>query len=204
MARFEEDLHTTGQEDYSGESKPNCTKMFVTLLLSPTNGWRKLRNSGVSPADFEQQLFYPILALIAICQFIILFYVPTTPIALVLQKAIVSFVSLFASYFAVLAAAHVVLPPKAAEKASTKFFRVYVAASISCLAFGFMLSLLAPQMAVIFWLGLIYTLYIVCRGVKYLHVPNNERTATNVVCCFMICGFPMVIYAVFYLMLPPV
>lgn len=184
--------------------KYNCTRLFLGLLLSPNNGWRKMRNAKVIPADFEQQVFYPLLALTAVCQFLILFYQPTTPISSVLQSAIVGFVAVFAGYFAALAAAHVFLPPKASEKSGSPFFRVFIAASMATLDTGFLLSLIAPQMKVILWLGLIYSLYVACRGVKYLHVPHNERVATSILVCVMVCGLPAAVYALFTLLMPTV
>lgn len=182
----------------------NSTKLFIGLLLSPTLGWRNLRNSKVLPSTFEQQTFYPILAITAVCSFLTLIYEPTTPIARILQNAIAAFVSIFAAYFAAIGCAKTVLPPEASKKASTCFFRVFIAASMATLDTGYMLSIIAPQLRILFWLGLIYTLYIVCKGVKYLHVPENERLATSVICCLLVCALPAVIFAVFTMIMPGV
>lgn len=199
------DKETQLRNESNSDREPksySCTRLFLELLLSPNNGWRKIRNAKVVPADFEQQLFYPLLALTAVCQFLILFYYPATPLTEVIQSAIVGFVAVFAGYFAALAAAHVFLPPKASEKSGSPFFRVFIAASMATLDVGYLLSLVAPQMKVILWLGLIYTLYVVCRGVKYLHVPHNERFATSILACVMVCGLPSAVYALFTLLMP--
>lgn len=175
----------------------NCTRLFIRLLLSPNNGWRRLKVDDVDPADFERQLFYPLLALTALFQFFILFYDPRVPIADILRSAIVGFVSMFGAYFATLAACSTLMPPKASEKAKRPFFRVFVSASLSVFDIGYLISLVAPQLAIVLWLGIIYTLYIVCRGIKYLHLPHNERAAASVVGCILIVGLPTAIFALF-------
>lgn len=182
----------------------NCTRLFLRLLLAPTTGWRKIRNMRVVPSDFERQLFYPLLALTAVCRFLTLLYDPTTPRASVLQNAIIGFVSVFCAYFAVLAMARPLLPPEASKKVGSPFFKVFVAGTLSVLDTGYMLSLLAPRMQLILLLGTIYTLYVACRGVKYLHVPLKERFATSVVVCMLVVGLPAGIYLLFTLMMPTI
>lgn len=191
-------------EEIREPEKRNCTRMFAMFLLSPNNGWKKFRNSKVTAQEFEQQTFYPLLALTAVLQFLILIYYPAIPISQVLQNAIVGFVSIFASYFAVLSIAPSILPGKVFEKSNSKFFRVFVGVSMATFDFAYLISLIAPRLRVLFWLGLIFTLYVICRGVKYLHVPQRERLTTNIMACVLICGLPLAIYAIFTLILPPV
>lgn len=207
MAPSTTDKDKKNSEGLSGKNEGrsySCTRLFIELLLSPNNGWRKIRNSKILPADFERQVLYPLLALTAVCQFFILFYNPSTPISAVLQDAIVAFVAVFAGYFAVLALSRTMLPPDAARKSASKFFRVYVAASLATLDLAYMITLIAPKFNVILWLGVIYTLYIVCRGVKYLHVPQNERLGTSIMACVMVCGLPSAIFALLSFMMPSV
>ncbi len=192
-----------GMGSTSGGGKSyNCTRLFFELLLSPNNGWRKIRNYKVSPEEFERQLFYPLLALTAVCQFFQLIYEPSTPIANILQKSILGFVSIFSGYFAALGIARIILPPKASEKVSTHFFRVFIAASMATLDMGYLISLLAPQLDIVLWLGIIYTFYIVCRGVKYLHVPHKERFATSVLSCVLVFFLPSLIYGLLTYLMP--
>lgn len=182
----------------------NSLTLFLKLLLSPNNGWRKLRACCVNPADFERSLFYPLLALTAVLQFLALIYNPHIPIASILQRAIMGFVSMFASYFAILAISRSLMPPKASEKAQTPFFRVFAAASLSVLDTGYMLSLIAPQARVLLWFGFIYTLNIVCRGVKFLHLPHKERMPASIVACILTVGLPIAIYTLFSILMPSI
>lgn len=180
----------------------NCTKHFLMLLISPNSGWKRIKSSKISPADFERKLFYPLLALTALLQFCVWIYEPATAISDILRSAIVGFVSMFGAYFATIAVSSVLMPPHAAEKSRTPFFRVFTAVSLSVFDMAYLISLISPRLEVVMWFGLIYTLYIVCRGVKYLHLPQNERNAASIVACILIVGIPIAIYVLFTLLMP--
>lgn len=194
--------NSTGNQQTA--SKSVCLKYFLRLLLSPNNGWKKLYTCNISSTIFERQLFYPLLALTAVCQFLTLLYTPETSISSILQRAIIGFVSMFASNFAILAVARTLMPPTASQKSTSPFFKVFVVNSLCIYNLCYLLSLLAPQAKVLLVLGSIYTLYTVYKGIKYLHLPHDERIPASVVACILIVGLPTIIYSLLNFLMPTV
>ena len=181
----------TSPEKATSAAGPNYFLLFVQLLVSPNSGWRRIKGVKADPARFATNIFYRLLALMAIARFCVLIPKPDTSVALILQHAVIAFVSFFGSYFGSYALCCAVLPPVARDKMRTPYGKVLVAAGFSVLALGYTLSLIAPHLEALLWLGALYSLYIICRGVKFLHVPHSDSVAT----CTVICAFNIIMPA---------
>ncbi len=179
-------------------------KIFLLLLLSPNSGWKKLKKSGLLPDVYARQLFYPLLALTAVVQFAALFYDSEVTVSGILQQAIVAFVAFFTAYFAICVLAKAVTPPASCAKIDSTFGKIYILTALSVLDVSYLLSIIAPQLTILLPLGALYSVYVTCRGVKFLHVPYKESTITAVIMSILVVGIPATFYFLLSALLPQV
>lgn len=169
--------NSTEQKSRSSAKGNSPFLLFLRLLISPNSGWRRIKGAKTDPQAFASIVFYRLLALMCLAQFCVLFHEPDKSISLIIQHAIIAFVAFFGAYFACYAISCAVLPPTSRAKMSGPFGRILVLGGMSVFLLGYILSLLAPNLDVLLWLGAFYSMYIVCRGVKFLRVPSRESVA---------------------------
>lgn len=170
--------------------KPDLFSLLFKVMFGPVEGWKAVRRSRVTVEQAQQGCFYPLVALVAIGRFAELFYAPRTPLSDVVVAALSAFVSFFAGYFCIMILLQAILPAKCLDSAGRDFSKVFVTMSLSTLCvFCFALEVLPTLWAVLVFLPL-WTVYIVCKGVRFFKFPGNREIRYTALVCLLIVAVP--------------
>lgn len=161
-----------------------------------------MKNAAYSSYFFARNLFFPLLALMAVSRFALLIYDPDETLVHCLQMAICLFVSGFAGYYSIVALARSFLPSVAREKIDSPFGKVYVMTCMSVLALAISVLELVPGLGVIFIVVPIYASYLMVKGVRFLRVPRHEEMPVAILMTLLILAVPMVIFFILEWLMP--
>ena len=107
--------------------------------------------------------------------------------------AVISFMSLFFGYFCILIILKMVMPKYIAEEFNSSFGKVSILISLSSLSLFFMLMELFPMLwAVLIFLPL-WTVYLICRGIRFFKFPEQHEIGYTGLLCLVIVGVPVLI-----------
>jgi len=174
--------------------RENPWMAFVRVILTPVHGWKRLKSSQISPEVFASRVYYPLLALIAAATFMDIPYGIDSDISSILQTAIALFVSFFITYFAIPALSNVLLGKTSGEKISSGFGKNLILCTLSSLALMYLIYELCPVLEPILFFAPIYTVYLICRGVKMLRLPDSRSLPAIFVISLFEIGLPYIIY----------
>lgn len=183
--------------------RPGVWMPFLHLLIAPRLGWRDIKAARFRVEDYARTLFYPLLALMAACRFVDMFYFHDAHTGTLLQKALAAFVAGFAGYHLVCLLARTILPAAGRIKIAKAFGHIYILTVMSVLAVTMTLSELLPWLGAMLIVLPIYAAYIMVKGVRLLRVPDEERTLTAVIMTMLCMGVPSIIYFLLELVMPP-
>lgn len=175
---------------------------FLYLLVAPISGWKRIKNAGYSPDYYARNLFFPLLALMALLQFLSLIYNSEATLARTLQVAICLFVAGFAGYYSVIVLARTFLPIEARVKMESRFGKIYVMTCLSTLILCMIVFESIPGIGTIFIVAPIYCTYLMVKGIRFLRVPENEITPVTILLLLLILGAPMAIFLMLELLMP--
>lgn len=174
------------------------------ILLTPVEGWKKLKRSRFSPEKFASNCFYPLIALASVGVFAKMFYGETGALSGLLVEAIVIFISLFLGYFSVLLAGRFFLPSDCRICLEKPFGKVFVMASMSTLALFMTFYEILPMLQPVLCFLPLWTIYSISRGIRFLRIPANRQATCTVIVSFMVIGLPVLIGWLFTEFLPAV
>lgn len=175
---------------------------LLYLLVAPLSGWKRIKNAGYSSYFFARNLFFPLLAFMAISRFASLLYNPDETLVRTLQMSISLFVAGFAGYYTIVALARTFLPPVARDKIERPFGKIYVMTCLSVLALAVSVLELVPGLGVIFIVVPIYASYLMVKGVRFLRVPKEEEMPVAILMTLLMLAVPMVIYFILEWLMP--
>lgn len=168
-------------------------KLLLIMLSNPTEGWKKVRREKVTVESAQMNCFYPLLALMAISHFASMFYNSRLLVSEILVEAVTSFVGYFAGYFLIIILLKALLPSNAGKSIDTDFGKVFVILNLSSLCIFFTAMELLPMLwAVLIFLPL-WTVYAICRGVRFFKFPEDKSITCTGLICLLIIGVPSLI-----------
>lgn len=167
--------------------------LLLEILFNPVVGWKSLRRAKITAETMQSECFYPLIAILAVSEFAQLFYSSSVTLSEVLIDAVVSFVSFFAGYYCIMLALELFLPKEAWVRFNTEFGKVFVLIALSTLCLFFIAIELLP----ILWSLLIFlplwTVYVICRGVRFFIFPENCKLRSTIILCLLTIGVPSLI-----------
>ncbi len=185
-----------GGDDSDDDEKgagPSAFLLMLKVLASPLEGWKSIRRSGLKPEKVARDCFYPLCAVVAVCQFMAFFYDVETTVTKVLVNACVAFVSVFFSYFLVIVASQFLMPKGAKEAMQTPFAKVFVMVALSTLCLFYIIYELLPMFEAIIVFFPLWTVYIICQGSRFLKFPAARSTTSLLILCLLIVGVPIIL-----------
>ena len=198
------EIHDDDQNDGKPERKPEKPKMRPTawrlmleVLSNPIEGWKSIRRNRLTPVQVQSECFYPMVAMVAITEFAVLYYQPDASLSKGIVDALCGFVSVFFSYFAISVCAKILMPGEARHSLDTPFGKVFLMIALSTLCFFYSLLNLLPMLEPLLVFLPLWTVYIVCRGVRFLKFPKEREHTATALLCLMIVGMPSLIGWIF-------
>ena len=190
------------EDKEEGEDEENETKeikkrsafsLLFSIMFQPVEGWKSLRRSGTTAESMQSGLFYPILALLALGNFVDYFYSVNVSLSVVVTKAVIAFVSFFFAYFCLPVILTWLLPKNMAEKFDSNYGKCYFLTGLSTLAmFSFITELLPMIWPILIFLP-IWTLYLMFKGVRFFHFQENREMRFFILSGMGVIGLPLLI-----------
>lgn len=187
-----EDIEDNDEEgdDDRHHSRTPAFLMMLHSLISPIEGWKSIRRSGISSEEFASGCFYPLVALASLSEFAKLLYGEDVSLSMLLIDALLVFLAFFLGYFGALFLGRIIVPG-GSEIFEKNFGRIFVMNSMATLALFFVLLLSLPMLEPVLVFLPLWTVYVVCRGVKFLRFkPGSETLSTGIV-SLLIIGMPL-------------
>lgn len=198
-------------EDEEGEENPDdsandsISSPFLSMLrvlLAPVEGWKVIRRKKLSVERAQAECFYPLLAILAVSNFISYVYVPRITLSQIIVAGVVDFVSFFFGYFCIMIFLKTILPSVNRKVIDSEFGKVFVVISLSSLALFWLITNLLPMIwAILIFLPL-WTIYIICRGIRFFNIPERGTLRFTVFVTSSIIGFPYGIYFLLGYLMP--
>ncbi len=205
MAEDKEDFQSRagGEHPDEGSAKgASPFKLMCGILAGPVQGWKRVKRSGIGVQEVLSRLFYPMTAFAAFSRFADLFYDANAVLSRVIVDCVVTFIAFFFSFFAIPLVAKWILPIDCTGWTEKDFGKEFTAYSLSTLALFCGLYVLLPMIEPILVFLPLWTIYVICRGVRFLRVPEDRETLVSILMSVMTTGFPIVIGWLFYKILP--
>lgn len=182
----------------------NLLMMFFRLFISPIDGWKKIKGASINVDLLCRKLFYPLIAIVSLAEFIQIFYNVDITVSSALQNAIITFVSFFLSYYTILFCADFIFKPEVRAKVTSNFGKIFIVMNLLSLILFYFIYEIFPIAGPILVFTPIYTIYLIIKGIKYLRIPVDNTNHTSVILISLIIGLPMLIHYLFSLIMPTV
>lgn len=200
----EEGINPAGSLDSTGGDgggNPVAILLMFRTLLTPVDGWKALKRVHFSPDKFASACFYPLTALASVSQFAELLYGADTPLSTLIVSALRVFMSFFLGYFLILLVGKVLI--KGSKSVfDSEFGKIFVMDSLSSLAVFYSLILFLPMLEPVLVFLPLWTIYAICRGVRFLRLPSDSVTIATCLLSLIIIGMPLVVGWLFSLVIP--
>ncbi|MDE6009287.1 MAG: hypothetical protein K2G90_08785 [Muribaculaceae bacterium] len=183
---------------------PNLFLLLFKVMLNPIEGWKSIRRSKVTAEELQRGCFSPLLGLLAISQFVELFFSSRITLANAIEDAVISFVSFFMGYFCIILLLRAIMPKVTTKSLDSDFGKIFVLVNLSTLCIFYSLTELLPMLwAILIFLPL-WTVYIICRGTRFFVFPNNRQITCTATLCLVIIGIPTLLDWILEQILPKI
>lgn len=180
-------------DDNSKDCKTSSFPLMLKTLINPIEGWKSVRRCHLSPEKAQQGCFYPLLAIFAVSKFIVMTYNSTIKLSQAIVDAVSAFASFFFGYFCIIMFLKALLPKESGKIFDTDFGKVFIILSLSTLCLFYALAEIFPMLwAILIFLPL-WTIYIICRGSRFLRFPESNKIVCTAIVCISIIVIPMAI-----------
>lgn len=176
--------------DFERENTGSPFLSLLRIMFSPVEGWKAFKRHGYTTGRIGAACFFPLAALAAAASLLQFFYGAMLDIRQSVVTAIVMFISFFFGYFTVVLLMDLVLPRKSAEIFRSTLGKNFVMMSMSTLALFELVYQALPMIDPVLAFLPVWTLYLICRGIKIMRVPVREEKRTMWTMCLLIIGMP--------------
>lgn len=183
--------------DFERERENSPLLSMFNIMFKPVEGWKRFKRRAFSTERVALSCFLPLVTLAALSPFISYFYGAIIDIQETVISSVIMFISFFFGYFTVLLTMDLLLPKDSAEKFRTTLGKNFILIAMSTLALFELLYEALPMIDPILAFLPVWTLYIVCRGVKIMRIKQNVENRTAWTLCFLIVGIPILCRWVF-------
>lgn len=208
-ATAEAELQEEAEEDseaWRGEVEEQANRSpFISLLrimATPMDGWKAFKRSKISEDKVASGCFYPLLAIASVSQFTALFYEGDVTLPRLIVPAIRIFITFFFGYFSVMLLGGFLLPKEGSGVLKTNFGKGFVMLCMSSLALFFILYRLIPMLGPVLAFMPIWTIYVVCKGVRLFRVPQEKYSQVCGMLSLLVVGCPILLNWIFDELLP--
>lgn len=183
-----------------GETSP--FRLFLKVMISPVDGWKKLKRAAPSPETMAQGCYYPVLAVLAVSCFATMFYVSNIRLQTLVVEALIGFISYFLGYFTVIMVLRTMLPSDCRPCFDAPFGKNFVMVAMTSIALVSILIQLLPFLQPVLVFLPMYTVFIVVKGVRFLRAPKRRETLLMVSVSMLTIGMPLLLQWFFDMMMP--
>ena len=148
--------------------------LLIQLIISPAKGWEDIAAKGDDPRKICADGFYPLLGITASTVFIRHFYDIDAGLIELVQRAIITFIAYFASYFFASFMFSVFGRSMVEGELNEKKYHTYIIYNLSLLAVISIISNCIPmELSVVQFLP-VFVLLVMWMGARYMCIKENS------------------------------
>lgn len=185
------------EEEEEEHVKRHPFRVMLDILAGPVQGWKVMKRQHYKPQEVLAGLLYPLSGVAAATQFADLIYDANASISGTLIQAVAVFIAFFFGYFTITGVARSLMPKDSGEWAEKDFGKCFVAFSLATLALFTTVLALLPMLEPILVFLPLWTIYIICRGVRFLRVAPDKETSVSFILCVLLIGIPIGFWKIF-------
>lgn len=185
-----DETEDSGDDQEKLKGKVGFSLLFK-ILATPVEGWKEMKRRRLSTDSIASSVFYPLVACASASEFIRLIYGSVTPLSDMVKEAVITFMALFFGYFTVLLLGGYLLPKGVRGYMKETTGKNLTMMAFSSLALFIIIYNAFPMIDPVLVFLPLWTIYIVCKGVKILRVPKDTEIRTKGTLCCLIIGAPL-------------
>lgn len=175
---------------------------MLQLVLAPVKGWEDVEADNFSGRDLLVKGFIPFIVLTSLTVLLRLAYHPDIHIAGALQQMVVCFIKYFVSYYLTVFLFTLYLPTCIEGEISMKKCHTFIVYGVGLLAAVNIIQNCIPVELALSFLMPIYVLYIMWRGLRYMHISFNGIGTFILLVIFALIAPPYALQYLFNFILP--
>ncbi len=175
---------------------------LIQLILSPGKGWDDIALSKLTPKTVASDGFYPLLGLASCSVFVEYFYDSDLTLPVLIENAVITFVSYFISYFIASFMFAVFGKRLIKNEPDEKRYNLFILFSLSILVLIAIVKNCLPMSLSLVEFLPVFVLLVMWTGHRYLNVIDGKEASFTVFCGLSILMPPFVLEYLFKLLLP--
>lgn len=182
---------TSGAEDAKAAASPSPLGVLFRTMLTPVEGWKKLKRSRFKTDEVAGRCFYPLVALAAVSEVSKIFYEANVTFSDWAIDGMTTFITFFFGYFTVLLVGGIILPSQSRDFLKKEIGKQFVMVSMSTLAIFWTLIQVLPAFEPVLVFLPLWTIYLIYKGIRVLRIPNEVENSTTGLMCMLVIGAPV-------------
>lgn len=156
-------------------------KHIIQLILSPTRGWEDISADTTTTAQLCHDGLYPLLGIMALSNFIQLFFVHDLTLVKTIEQAVIDFGCYFACYFLGVLIMEQLLPNLVSGELNRKKIEKVTIYAIALLSLVIILDNCMPTSFTVIHLLPIFVALIIYKSDRYLAIRSGEDVSFMVI-----------------------
>lgn len=175
---------------------------MMQLIISPGKGWVDVAAVGESPQQLATSGFYPLLGITACSAFLPRIYDNNLTLPVLIESAVVTFVSYFIAYFLASALMSATIGKVSTDNPGDKKINTFILYNLSILALITLIRNCLPMELSLVQFMPLFVLVIMWAGRQYLNIAEGNIPSFLLLCALFILLPPYVVGYVFKLLMP--
>lgn len=197
MEEYIEEDDIQGSSPDNGKTRRNAWLLWLRVMGTPAEGWRRMAKSELKPEALASAVFYPLVALASASVFMAFFYEVEVNLSNVLMAATKVFLALFLSYFAFIPLCRLLMKRDSWERFDTDFGKCYALTLLSTMALYAAIDECIPILEPVMAFAPAYTAYVSFKGITIFKLPDDHLVSSWVMSAIIVIATPILFLQLF-------
>lgn len=175
---------------------------LMQLIISPSKGWTDVAAVGEQPQQLAASGFYPFLGITACSEFIPRIYDKHLTLPMLIESAVVTFVSYFVAYFLASALMSATISHVSGDNPGEKKINTFIIYNLAILALITLVRNCLPMELSLVQFMPLFVLIVMWAGRQYLNVDEGRIPSFLLICALFILIPPYLIGYIFKMLMP--
>ena len=170
LSAEEDDEEKSGANPKSKKRKRSPLTLLFSMMVNPTEGWKRIRRSGFKSEEVASRCFYPLTALASASVFMDALYGTET---------------------------EVLLPDEMRNLSDTEYGKQYALYLLSTLTIFYTLGNCLPMLDPVLVFLPLWTVYLGCKGTRWMRIADNRKHTVTALLSAIVVLSPVALYRLF-------
>ena len=193
----EDDEEKSGANPKSKKRKRSPLTLLFSMMVNPTEGWKRIRRSGFKSEEVASSCFYPLTALASASVFMDALYGTETEVTPLVISALIVFMSFFLGFFVTSLCTRLLLPDEMRNLSDTEYGKQYALYLLSTLTIFYTLGNCLPMLDPVLVFLPLWTVYLGCKGTRWMRIADNRKHTVTALLSAIVVLSPVALYRLF-------